>query len=142
MSLCPRLLRVVGVHPVTPTDHQIRDAVAIMWGDGLDDVEQAEAIVHVGEHFKGLFLIEIEVQPDDAAVDWSTITQPIDGQPPENWQVPYDERRVDGTGGRWAFFFHYLDLRRPLSSPFGDLDLREPSPTPKHLRGVEYEVPG
>ena len=42
---------------------------------------------------------------------------------------------------RVAFFFHYLDLSRPLETPLGDVALPDPSPAPERLSFMEYEAP-
>ena len=136
-------LRIVGLHPVVPTEDQFREAVAIQWGRGgdLTGAELAEAETQVRAHFANLFLIEVEVDPPDAAIDWSAVTQSIDDEPVSNWQAPYDERPSGEESGRWNFFFHFLDLNRPLRSEIGDLTLPARTPIPDHLRSVVYEVP-
>ena len=42
-------------------------------------------------------LIEIEFANDASDFDWGEVTQEISGQPRDNWQVPWDEQRVDGN---------------------------------------------
>jgi hypothetical protein len=103
-------------------------------------------------------LIELWVRALDGELDVGRFTQEIPGRAQANWQVPYDERllnehgtasvaepfpdRVSGKGDlRIAFFFHYLELSRPLSSPAGPLKLPEPSESPSRLRFFEYEPP-
>jgi len=135
-------LLVVGVHPVAPTEDQFREAVEMQWGHGLTGHELARAHDRVREHFAGLYLIKVRAVPADADIDWRAVTQPAEGQPRANWQVPYDERRLQKEEGRWAFFFHYLDLKRPLQTQLGDRALPQPTPTPPHLVSVLYEVPG
>lgn len=135
-------LRIIGVHPVVPTEGQFREALDIMFGEGLTGRPLAEAQAEVRGHFDGLFLVEIAVEPSGAEPEWTAITQPIEGQPSDNWQVPYDEHPIGDEGTRWAFFLHYLDLKRPLRTPVGDHDLPEPTPMPAHLKQIEYESPG
>ena len=96
----------------------------------------------VREHFANLYLLEIKIEPTDADVNWSAITQPIESQAKDNWQVPYDEHRLDEREGHWAFFFHCLDRSRPLQTELGDQKLPTATPIPPHLHGVLYEVPG
>src|SRR5438552_15213052 len=93
-------LRILGVHPIVPSVDEFEQALNIQWGSGLtgNDLERARQSVQA--HFSGLFLIEIQLQPADAELDWSEITQPIPGQDRANWQVPYDERPVDEPTGR------------------------------------------
>ena len=42
---------------------------------------------------------------------------------------------------RFVFFFHYLDLQRPLSTPFGELPLPSESEIPERLSMIQYEEP-
>lgn len=118
-----RSLRIIGMHPIIPSADQFREAIEVMWGTGLTGVQVADAERCTREHFSSLFLLEVEIEPPDAEVDWSAITQPIDGQPPENWQVPWDERRIGEEGNRWAFYLHNVQPYRPLSTPIGECDL-------------------
>ena len=111
-------------------------------GSNLTGDELERARQNVQAHFSRLFLIDIRIQPADGELDWSEITQPIPGQDRSNWQVPYDERPVDEPRGRWAFFLHLLDLRRPLLTPLGEKMLPRPTPTPPHLASIKYEIPG
>ena len=135
-------LQILGVHPVVPSVEEFDEAVAIQWGPSLVGNELERARESVRAHFSGLFLIEIQIQPADAEVNWSEITQPIDGHDRSNWQVPYDERPIDQTTGRWAFFLHFVDFKRPVSTPLGERMLRPPTPIPPHLTSIKYEVPG
>jgi len=88
-------------------------------------------------------------------------TQPEDGIDRASWQVPYMEWLLDESGenvlsGPWlpltplepgpaclrvAFHLHFLDRSRPLSSPFGDLDLPDPTDAPSRLAQLTYEPP-
>lgn len=135
-------LRIRGVHPVVTTDRRFQEALELMYGKGLDGKRLAEATAAVCEHFEGLYLMEISVAPSGAEPDWSAITQPIEGRPSAGWQVPYDEQPIGDEGTGWAFYFHYLDLKRPLRTPVGDQDLPEPTPMPEHLKRFEYDPPG
>ena len=86
-------------------------------------------------------LIEIEIAAGEQPVDWGAITQPLQGRDRGYWQVPYDECELEGSDGHWCFFFHYLDMSRPLSSPAGDLVLPAETPLPQRLRSINYEEP-
>jgi hypothetical protein len=142
MSPSLRSLEVVGVHPVVPTEQEFREAVAIQWGDNLSGERLRHAESQVREHFANLYLLEIEIEPADADINWSAITQPIEGQPQANWQVPYEESRVDEREGHWAFFLHFLDPGRPLPTQLGDRKLPNATPMPPHLQGIRNAVPG
>lgn len=93
---------------------------------------QAEEPVH---------LIEMRVAADAGPIDWSAITQRIEGIDRAYWQLPYDERQIPLHPGRWCFFLHYLDPSRPLSTPWGDIALPKATPVPEHLRFIRYEEP-
>jgi hypothetical protein len=95
--------------------------------------------VHEVEAPEPCWLLEVEV--DDSDFDWGQVTQEADGQPRDNWQVPWDERPLDSDEHRWAFFFHYLDLKKPLLTSDGPVNLPKPSPRPAHLKEIQYEEP-
>jgi len=106
-------------------------------------------------------LVEMLIRNSKCAIDVGKITQKLPGQPSSNWQVPYDEKILNATGtkavadpflertkpGLWigdirlAFFFHYLDLSKPLETPFGDVTLPAESKKPRRLSGMKYETP-
>jgi hypothetical protein len=105
------MVRIVGIHPV-PADQPVH-------------------------------LIEIELTGDVHAFDFGEVTQELAEQPRENWQVAYDEREVgqDADHVRFAFFFHYLDLEKPLLTSFGAVWLPAESRIPEHLQRMEYQQP-
>jgi hypothetical protein len=66
------------------------------------------------------YLIEIAVE-EASEPDFGAITQEDFGRPSTEWQVAYDEQMLPSTaleesrsGVGYLFFFHYLDLYRPL----------------------------
>jgi hypothetical protein len=73
--------------------------------------------------------------------DWNGITQKTPGQPRYNWQVPRDEQSLKNSKTNWVFFFHYLDLSKPLITPDGLLELPPSSSIPDYLRDIKYEKP-
>ena len=95
--------------------------------------------VHPVDAQEPVHLIEIQVSGND--IDWASITQPVEGEIEDNWQVPFDEQQVPGSEDRWCFFFHYLDETRPLSSVAGALILPAETPIPAHLRFIKYDAP-
>jgi hypothetical protein len=133
-------IRVVGLHPVVPTPEEFERARGIQWGNDLVGEEFENANCAVRAHFEGLHLIEIQVEPPDCIVDWSAITQPIAGKPSSEWQVPWDERPLGN--GRWAFFLHFVQLDKPLQTSSGIVQLPVPTPIPRHLERVQYDLPG
>jgi hypothetical protein len=84
-------------------------------------------------------LVELEIEGNVADFDFDKITQEVPGQPLSEWQAVYDEQQVGAN--RFAFFFHYLDMSKPLLSPAGPLALPPESPIPEHLQGIKYEEP-
>lgn len=131
---------MIGLHPVVATTDEFNAVRKIQWGDELvgDALENANRAV--AEHFAGLYLIEIEVQPPDSRIEWIDITQPIAGKPPSEWQVPWDERSV--REGRWAFFLHFVQVDQPLQTFIGPVQLPAPTPIPQRLAKVKYDLPG
>jgi hypothetical protein len=103
-------------------------------------------------------LIELELAGVSESIDPIEVTQEIPDQPRSNWQVSWDEQYLatDGTqladpkkpwsqprepNLRLAFFFHYLDFRRPLLTPFGELELPKPKRKPRRLSFLRYQPP-
>lgn len=106
-------------------------------------------------------LVEISISGGTGIFDVGGITQEVKGQPRENWQVPYAERIVSADGQkilteefnvnensdlwkgdfRLVFFFHYLDLKLELTTPFGLLRLPNPTVMPTRLSGIAYKAP-
>ena len=92
---------------------------------------------------------------------WGEFTQEIPDAPTSRWQVAYDEEILNAEGDaivadgffdrdkvdlwegdiRIAFFFHFLDLARPLQTPFGDVALSPETPLPSRLLIMKYEQP-
>jgi hypothetical protein len=106
-------------------------------------------------------LVELIVHDGDGPFDVGAITQAAPARPRSDWQVPYDEKLLtaDGDGvqhetgrsldeppsppalTRLAFFLHYLDLDRPLLTPFGEVPLPPPVERPARLAALAYEAP-
>jgi hypothetical protein len=135
-------LTVIGLHRVPYSPADVADAVAFMWGQDLPANELECAVVAAREHFDRLRLVEIKVHPADAQIDWSSISQPVPGVKPADWQVPYDEELLDPGHGRWAFFLHFVEDDRPLLTPLGERGMPAITPTPLHLAHKKYFPPG
>lgn len=99
--------------------------------------------VHLVPADEPVHLIEIELSGDVHAFDFGEVTQELPDQPRQDWQAVYDERELGREGGRvrFAFFFHYLDLAKPLLTPFGAVALPVESKVPTYLRSIKYEKP-
>jgi len=105
------------------------------------------------------YLIELRV--NGPGFDLNDVTQEQEGVWRDDWQSPWDEKLLGSDGGtvvaeahefdvpgvvpgdtaRVAFFFHHLDLNRPLKTGFGDVELPPETPRPARLASVEYEQP-
>ncbi|MEA1952069.1 MAG: hypothetical protein U9N87_11830 [Planctomycetota bacterium] len=85
-------------------------------------------------------LVEVELQTPSEEFNFGSVTQEWPNEPEDNWQVAYDEQQVSGHGerSRWVFFFHYLNLDRPLLTPLGSLTLPDPTPLPDRLEYIKY----
>jgi hypothetical protein len=101
------------------------------------------------------YLVELRVGPGLPALDLTAITQPTSGLPGNGWQAPVDAHLLDPDGAsgqpldpgaaravpapaRLAFFFHFLQLDRPLLTPIGPLQLPAPTPRPPRLAFLRY----
>ncbi len=135
-------IKVVGVYHYPADDKLLNDTLILQYGEDLSEEEMEQAKLQVAEHFENLFLIEILSTTPLQESHWSDITQKQAGLPRENWQVPYDERKLDEQGCHWAFFLHYLNPKKPLMTPFGEVPLPNPSEWPPHLKAITYEAPG
>jgi hypothetical protein len=104
------------------------------------------------------YLVEILIEDFQGELNLADFTQEVDNLTNDNWQVPWDERILSNDGAaeqpapfgdplkvtgtlRLAFFFHYLDLSRPLATPLGSITLPKPSPRPGRLAFIKYEAP-
>lgn len=103
-------------------------------------------------------LVELMIRDGEGELDMCGITQEFEGQPQNNWQVPWDEAWLDSDGEtlvneeesdkqpseanlRVAFFFHYLDLSRPFRTPAGPVSIPQPTEAPARLRFMRYQSP-
>ena len=97
-------------------------------------------------------LVEVLVTDDFDNVDWPSFTQtPPDlvrdvdeDSDPDNEAVPHGEQPVEKLADgrtRVVFFYHDLDVSRPLSSECGDLQLPSPTARPARLAAISYGPP-
>jgi hypothetical protein len=91
-----------------------------------------------------VYLVDVAIDGAFDDVDWEGITQSDPHQPRENWQAVYDEQELpllsDGRA-RAVFFFHHLDLGRPLLTSSGPIAIPPLSSTPADLASISYEEP-
>lgn len=124
----------------------------------VGDVPYVEVLgVHAVDAPDPCHLIEVVIRNCSDRVDLAEITQDGSPLPRSEWQAPYDEHLVvqgelvslwqpvaaDVWHGdvRLAFFLHYVELDRPMRTPFGDVMLPRESPVPSHLEAMHYEQP-
>ena len=122
----------------------------------LEATEWADEGSPHGPHsqdFEHLWLLEVLLDRPERPFKQEEYTQVREGTSSMEWQVAYEERFLDvegttatsedrGTLQRVVFFFHYLDFKKPLRTPYGDLALPAPSPFPDRLRKlVRYISP-
>jgi hypothetical protein len=103
-------------------------------------------------------LIEVTIHRSGFDLDIGSFTQEIPGEAEDYWQVPYDEHFLNSEGTmilnpgypdeipeaddlRVVFYFHYLDLKRPIKTPIGDMSLPEVTKKPDRLSILEYDPP-
>ena len=134
-------LAILGVHPVVPSTKERKEAVSLMFGTDLTPAERAEAERAVQAHYGGLYLLEVSGTAVNEQLDWGQVTQIREELRRENWQADYDEQALRAPRSSWVFFFHELDLSRPLATPVGPIALPVPTPIPAHLKAVRYELP-
>jgi hypothetical protein len=140
-SMSKDTIRILGVHRYPATEELIRQTIVDQWGEGLTGAKLKEVEKQTREGLANLYLIEVWIEGPVDNFDWSQITQEIAGEPRENWQVPYDEQQLDDSGHRWAFFFHFLDLQKPLLTKGGPIKLPTPKELPAHLKSIKYDAP-
>lgn len=97
------------------------------------------------ENYKNVNLIEVE--SDDINLDFEKITQEVENQEELNWQAAYDEvlLNTDGTeivsifnqhNIRSIFFFHFLNITKPLITQFGPINLPQITEMPERLKKI------
>ena len=102
---------------------------------------------------KNVFLLECYIDCSPQNIDMMSFTQKIAGVPKSSWQAPYDEKylnengdaviggmfdgnKLSGKTTRVCFYMFYLDINRPLLTPFGSVTLPEPIDMPKRLYDI------
>ena len=85
------------------------------------------------------YMIEIVLPEPFEQVEWSVFTQRNDDLPDSNWQAAKDEQALPWRGGA-AFFFHSIQWKAALVTPYGAFPLPEPTEMPDRIKelGIEY----
>jgi hypothetical protein len=116
---------------------------------GVYPIPQAEEPCH---------LIEIVLKGAIENFYMGAFTQEQKDEDIGNWQVAYDEhflndqgtadlnedqydKRPEGDSFRVVFFLHYIDLSKPLLTPFGSVQLPIEQPMPRRLGFIKYDPP-
>jgi hypothetical protein len=115
-------------------------------------------IYPVEESIEPCYLVEAKIDNYKGQFDFGHITQEVENQPRDNWQVPWDEYLLndEGTAGelapfpspaqivgsqRIAFMIYYLDFALPLITPFGNISLLQTTNRPERLSFIEFDPP-
>jgi hypothetical protein len=139
------VVQVLGAYKLHPTEELFDRALRLKYGGiqlSSDAAKEAERTVR--EELSSIALIEIALDFPDERFDLGQFIQP------ESDQAPYDEAYLSSDGSetlsRWkrpegdhlrvAFYLHFFDQRRPLSTPYGDLALPELQEMPERLRAL------
>lgn len=148
-------VEVIGVYPVEVDEATFEEAWRLKYERLYQPYTQAwkEAQEELREELSHIVIIELLVYDPDENFDLGEFTQ--DWDLPEGLrQVPYLEAYLSLDGEtivsedeppnmnplRVAFFLHYYKPERPLYTPYGVVQLPEPSPMPERLRKLmKYE---
>jgi hypothetical protein len=121
--------------------------------------ERAQAERQCREQLSSIVLVEAIVRNRDDRFDIGQFTQPQDGVPQQNWQVPWAEAYLTPDGqalavDRWsdppasgnlrvAFFMHLWQPDKPLRSSYGEVTCPAVQKMPERLAQlVPYEPVG
>jgi hypothetical protein len=148
-------IEILGVYHVPVTEELLREQFDILYGHLTTKEEKVEALQLCREQLKSVVLIELGINNLDDKFSLNDFTQAIPGQPPENWQAPYDEAYLSPDGEavlshdvkqevygelRIAFFLHDYNSQQPLLTSYGVLQCPTVQDMPERLqRLVPYE---
>ena len=149
-------ISIIGLHLVQLTKSALVNHANFLFGEGnvyLDDLVEDMSDAAFAERFADLYLIEIRVDQPDSAFDPGKLGQASPALSPDFWQVAYDEKFLNDAGTealdgrpsnsslRLGFFLHSVDLREPLSTPYGLVRLPAPTRMPQRLAKLFRYVP-
>ena len=98
-------------------------------------------------------LVELLIGQKANEIDLVQFTQEMKKTPRENWQAPFGEKYLDIEGKevigddidmptvltdttRLTFFIYFLDLQKPLLTPYGELQLVEKTEPPQRIKDI------
>jgi hypothetical protein len=142
---------ILGVYRLPVTEELFREQYEILYGEPDLRAEQ-----QCRQQLTSVVLIELLVKERDEGFYVGQFTQPQEGVPEANWQVPWAEVYLTPDGEalavpRWgeppqtrdlriAFFFHYWQPEIALSCSYGDFQCPAVQEMPERLRRlVPYE---
>jgi hypothetical protein len=149
-------IEVVGVYRLEITEELLQEQFEILYGYDVTEAERREAKEHCRNQLKSIVLIEVIVRNRDNKFNISDFTQGSEDEPVGSWQVAWAEAFLTMNGEslaveRWsdppetgdlriAFFIHYWDANKPLSTSYGDIFCPPPGKMPERLKKlVPYE---
>jgi hypothetical protein len=149
-------IEVVGIYRLDITEELLQEQFEILYGYDLTESEQREARETCLNQLKSVVLIEVIVRNRDNKFNIDDFTQGSEDEPVGSWQVAWAEAflTMDGESlvvKRWskapqtgdlriAFFIHYWDTNKPLSTSYGDIICPAPEKMPERLKKlVPYE---
>ena len=115
--------------------------------------------IYTVDGVENVHLIELGIATNHKNIDIREFTQEQNGVDRLDWQSPWDEKFLDDSGikiiGDWmnsptnnsdytrlAFFLHFVDFEKPLSTQFGEVTLKTEEEMPKRLSDIiQYEEP-
>ena len=146
-------------------DPEIAEALRVVRAEAAAGRSQKAHVEVVGVYpvkaAEPCHLVELWVRGVNRPFDFGDFQQEAVGQPEALWQCAWLEHILSADGARVlaapeevfvkreffranvrvAFFMHYLDLCRPLITPFGRVKLPQQSRMPRRLAVVHYEQP-
>ena len=132
------------------------EIIGVYWLEN-EDIKNCDELLNP-ENAENAVIVEMIIKRPLREFDIGEITQADDSLPRNCWQSVYDEVFLNEAGTeiidekeilnaghetvRFVFFFHFLDLDKPLHTPFGDIPLKKPTQMPKRLKGkIAYWEP-
>jgi hypothetical protein len=152
---------VIGIHQISFSEDLLQTLVCESVGKTPRDMDPGELSARcdmwreqVRDNMQSLYLVELEVRGNLESFDVGAITQ--DSPQNDSSQTPFDEQwlGIDGREvigyepppgagfGRLVFWFHFLEVGKPLFGPWGSVALPAPTTMPTRLASlVQYSLP-
>jgi hypothetical protein len=138
------------------TAELFREQFDILYGEPMSRSRRRETERECREQLENVVLVEVVVRNPDECFDVGDFTQPRNGIPQDNWQVPWAEAYLSADGEslaveRWskpgtpgdlrvAFFMYDWQPHIPLHSSYGEVACPQVREMPMRLvRLLPYE---